>query len=165
MKNYKLPLLGLSLVVLIASCKKEDVQAKNPDKNLSAVSNTIQWRSLSDWSGLKAEDVTTYFSKISDSAITSSVVNSGFVLVFKKNGSDIKSLPFQEQNSNTYWYYQVSNGALRINSENNVGQNLITQSFSYFVIPPDKLSALEASGKTKMDLLQLSFEEAKTLLK
>jgi hypothetical protein len=165
MKNYKLPFLGFALVLLIASCRKEDIQAKNTANNLSAISNTAQWRSLSNWSSSKNEEITTYFSKVSDSSITSNVVNAGFVLVFKKNGSDIQSLPFQEKSSKTYWYYQVSGGSLRINSDNNAGQNLNAQSFAYFVISPEKLSALEASGKTKLDLLQLSFEQAEALLK
>jgi hypothetical protein len=165
MKNYKLPFLGFALVLLIASCRKEDIQANNTTNNLSAVSNTAQWKSLSNWSSSKNEEITTYFSKVSDSSITSNVVNAGFVLVFKKNGSDIQSLPFQEKSSKTYWYYQVSGGSLRINSDNNGGQNLNAQSFAYFVISPEKLSALEASGKAKLDLLQLSFEQAEALLK
>jgi hypothetical protein len=165
MKNYKLPFLEFALVLLIASCRKEDIQAKNTTNNLSAVSNTAQWKSLSNWSSSKNEEITTYFSKVSDSSITSNVVNAGFVLVFKKNGSDIQSLPFQEKSSKTYWYYQVSGGSLRINSDNNAGQNLNAQSFAYFVISPEKLSALEASGKAKLDLLQLSFEQAEALLK
>jgi hypothetical protein len=165
MKNYKLPFLGFALVLLIASCRKEDIQANNTTNNLSAVSNTAQWKSLSNWSSSKNEEITTYFSKVSDSSITSNVVNAGFVLVFKKNGSDIQSLPFQEKSSKTYWYYQVSGGSLRINSDNNAGQNLNAQSFAYFVISPEKLSALEASGKAKLDLLQLSFEQAEALLK
>jgi hypothetical protein len=152
-------------MLLIASCRKEDIQAKNTTNNLSAVSNTAQWKSLSNWSSSKNEEITTYFSKVSDSSITSNVVNAGFVLVFKKNGSDIQSLPFQEKSSKTYWYYQVSKGSLRINSDNNAGQNLNTQSFAYFIISPEKLSALEASGKTRPDLLQLSYEQAEVLLK
>jgi hypothetical protein len=165
MKNYKLPFLGFAFVLLIASCKKEDIKAKNTSDNLPIVSNAVQWKSLNDWSSSKGEDVTTYFSKVLDSSIKSSVVNEGFVLVFKKTGSDSQSLPFQEKDSKTYWYYQVSNGSIRINSDNNAGQNLNVQLFSYFVIPPEKLTALEASGKTKLNLLQLSYEQAEALLK
>jgi hypothetical protein len=164
MKNYKLPFVGFAFILLVASCRKEDIQAKNTVNNLTA-SNTATWKSLSNWSSSKNENVTTYFSKVSDSSITSDVVNAGFVLVYKKSGSDIQSLPFQEKDNKTYWYYQVSNGSLRVNSDNNAGQNLNAQSFSYFVITPEKLSALEASGKTKLDLLQLSYEQVAALLK
>jgi hypothetical protein len=152
-------------MLLIAACKKEDVRPTNSVKNLLAISKTSQWQSFNNWSSAKADNVTTYFSKVSDSSITSNVVNAGLVLVYKKAGNDIQSLPFKEKDSKTYWYYQVSKGSVRINSDNNAGQNLNAQSFSYFVISFEKLSSLEASGKTKFDLLQLSYEQAAALLK
>jgi hypothetical protein len=160
MKNYKLPLLGFALMLLITACKKEDVQVKN-----APVSAASQWQTLTNWSSSKTDNATTFSSKVSDSLITSNVANAGFVLVFKKSGSDVQSLPFQEKENKTYWYYQVSKGSVQINSDNNAGQNLSSQSFSYFVITPEKLSALEASGKTRFDLLQLSYEQAAALLK
>jgi hypothetical protein len=164
MKNHKFAFLGFGLMLLIASCRKEDIHAKNEPDNLSAVSNTA-WKSLGNWSSSTTEDVTTYFSKVSDSVITGNVVSAGFVLVFKKTGSDIQSLPFQEKDSKAYWYYQVSKESIQINCINNAGQNLNGQSFSYFIITPEKLSALEANGKTRLDLLQLSYEQAVVLLK
>jgi hypothetical protein len=165
MKNYKLPVLGFALMILVAACKKEDVQIKDASKIASAVSTASQWQSFSNWSSSKNDNATTYSSKVVDSTITANVAGAGVVLVFKKTGKDIQSLPFQEKENKTYWYYQVSKGSVQINSDNNSVQNLKEQSFSYFVITPEKLSSLEASGKTKMDLLQLTYDQAVSLLK
>lgn len=165
MKQYKLPFMGIALMLLIASCKKEDVRQTNAKGSASEVSSKTQWSSLSAWGNSKNENVTTYFSKLTDSLITNEVVNNGLVLVYKKSGSDIQLLPFQEKDSKTYWYYQVAKGSLRINSDNNDGQNLAASTFTYFVVTPQQLSNLEAKGKTKFDLLQLSLEEATSLLK
>jgi hypothetical protein len=163
MKNYQVSLFGVALMVLVVSCKKEDVQAKNTAT--STVSSTIQWKSLKNWSSTGSDSQATLSSKVSDSSITSSVAAGGLALVFKKNGTDVQSLPFQENDSKTFWYYQISKGSVQINVDNNSGDNLNSQAFSYFIITPEKLSSLEASGKTKLDLLQLSYEQAVALLK
>lgn len=166
MKNYKFPFMGFTLLLLIASCKKEDVrQTTSNDVSSATVSKTSQWNTLSNWSNSSTENVTTYFSKMTDSTVTSDVVNAGLVLVYKKSGSEIQALPFQEKDSKTYWYYQVSKGSIRINSDNNDGQTLSAQAFSYIVFSPQQLSKLEASGKSKFDLLQLSYDQATSLLK
>jgi hypothetical protein len=162
MKKYKVSLVGFALMLMVASCKKEDVQVKNTPASTTA-SPAPQWKSLTNWSTSTSDNQTNYSSKLSDSTITGSVATGGLVLVFKKSGSTIQSLPFQETESKTYWYYQVSKGTVQVNSNNN--QNLDQQSFSYFVITPEKLSGLEASGKTRLDLLQLSYEQAVALLK
>jgi hypothetical protein len=162
MKKYKVSLVGFALMLMVASCKKEDVQVKNTPASTTA-SPASQWKSLANWSTSTSDNQTNYSSKLSDSTITGGVATGGLVLVFKKSGSTIQSLPFQETESKTYWYYQVSKGTVQVNSNNN--QNLNEQSFSYFVITPEKLSSLEASGKTRLDLLQLSYEQAVALLK
>src|SRR6476659_4274989 len=107
MKSYKLPILGIGLMLLIASCKKEDVRQTNATANASGASSKTQWSSISAWGNSTTENVSTYFSKLTDSSITGEVVNNGLVLVYKKTGSDIQLLPFQERDGNTYWYYQV----------------------------------------------------------
>jgi hypothetical protein len=162
MKKYKVSLVGFALMLMVASCKKEDVQVKNSTASTTA-SPASQWKSLTNWSTSTSDNQTNYSSKLSDSTITGGVATGGLVLVFKKSGSTIQSLPFQETESKTYWYYQVSKGTVQVNSNNN--QNLNEQSFSYFVVTPEKLSSLEASGKTRLDLLQLSYEQAVALLK
>ena len=165
MKNYKPLLLGFIIVSFIASCKKEDVRQTNLQNASESISKGSQWTSLSDWSNLKTQNSTTYFSTFSDSTITADVASTGLVLIFKKNENDIQSLPFQEKDGKAYWYYQVSKNKIRINSDNSNGESLNRQSFSYFVITPEKLSVLEANGKTKSDLLQLSYEQAVDILK
>jgi hypothetical protein len=165
MKKNTFVMLSLGVTLLIASCKKEDVPANaSPNQASTSVTNTAQWKSLS-WTSSKDENLITYSSKISDSSINNNIAASGLVLVFKKSSTGIESLPFQEKQSNIYWYYQVANGSVRINSDSKSDQNLNDQSFSYFIITPEKLSALETQGKTKVDLLQLSYEEAVALLK
>jgi len=163
MKNYQVSLFGFALMLLIASCKKEDVQVKNTAA--STVSSTSQWKSLTNWSNSGSDNQATVSSKISDSTITSNVAAGGLVLVFKKSGTDVQSLPFQQDNSKTFWYYQVSKGSVQINVDDNSADNLNSQSFSYFVITPEKLSSLVANGKTRLDLLQLTYEQAAALLK
>lgn len=162
MKKSTLAILGLGIILLIASCKKEDVQTNTSTNTVSASASTSQWKSLG-WTNSTSANTTTYFSKISDSSITSNVVSGGLVLVFKKNGSAIQSLPVQD--NNTYWYYQVSNGSVRVNGDNGSEENVKAQLFSYFVITPEKLSSLQAQGKSKIDLMQLSYDQAVALLK
>jgi hypothetical protein len=168
MKNYKLPVWGCALMLLMAACKKEDVRQTDLNNGLLSglTSKLSQWNTVTSWSSAATDDGTTFFSNLPDSAITSEIANGGLVLVFRKTGSAIQALPVQEKDSKTYWYYQVAKGSLRINADNNEGKkNLSAQSFSYFVITPEKLSALEAGGKTKLDLLQLSYTQAVALLK
>jgi hypothetical protein len=166
MKNYKLPLMAFALVLLVASCKKEDVQQKNSKQTFTSAA-TGSWNSLTNWSTDIADSTTTYFSRIPDTAINAAVANSGLVLVFKKNGSAVQSLPFQDKSAGTYWYYQVSKGLLRIDGSSNSAsqQNFNGQTFSYFVFTPEQISALDAKGKTKLDLMQLSYDEALELFK
>lgn len=162
MKNYKLPFVGFALVVLIASCRKEDV--KRPDTSKDASTEKSSWNALTDWSTVKADDsTTTYYSQILDSTINTT---SGLVLVYKRDGNSIQALPFQDKSTGTYWYYQISKGVLRIDG-NSSGrqQDFGGQAFSYFVLSPEKISALEAKGKTRLDLMQLKYDEALELSK
>ena len=164
MKLFKIA-FSILCIALLASCKKEDVAANTSANKASAsVSGTAQWRSL-NWTNSKDDSITTYSSKISDSSINENIASTGLVLVFKKNNSTVESLPAQDKDLNTYWYYQVANGAVTINGDSKSDQNMSGQSFSYFVITFEKLSALEAQGKTKGDLLQLTYDEAVALLK
>ena len=165
MKNYKLTAFGFGIMLLVASCRKNDLVAEN---NIAPVAQTVasaKFNSLSSWSSSQAENTRTYFSKVSDSSITADVAKSGLVLVYKKEGNSVQSLPFQEKDGKTYWYYQVANGSIRINSDNNSGQDLAQQSFAYFIITPEKLASLEAGGKSRFQLLDLSYEQAAALLK
>jgi hypothetical protein len=167
MKKNTWAIGALAITILIASCRKEDVRQENAAQNTVAVQagNTSSWRSLG-WESSRGENLATNFSRVLDSSITANVAKNGLVLVYKKSDLGIQSLPFQEKETNAYWYYQISKGTLRINSDNyGSEQNLSKQSFAYFVVTPEKLSELEAQGKSRFDLLQLSYEQAASLLK
>jgi hypothetical protein len=162
MKNYKLSFVGFVLVVLIASCRKEDI--KHPDTSKITSKQKGSWNALTNWSTVKVDDsTTTYYSQISDSAINTT---SGLVLVYKKEGSSIQALPFQDKSTGMYWYYQISKGVLTIDGLSSVKQQDFSgQAFSYFVLTPEQISALEAKGKTKLDPMQLTYEQALELSK
>ena len=166
MKNYNLTLVGFALVLLISSCKKEDVQQNASKTSLTDTKGS--WNSLTNWSTEKADDSTTiHFSQVADSSISATVANSGLVLVFKKNGNTIQSLPFEDKSTGTFWYYQISKGALRIDASDNGSSesNFNGQSFSYVIFTPEQISALDVKGKTKFDLMQLSYNEVLELSK
>ena len=167
MKNVRLPLLGLAIILLVASCKKQDVKSTNSSNTSQSSSTTkaSQWNSLTNWSSSTADSVTTFYTKMSDSLVTSDVVSTGLVLVYKKSGNNTELLPFQDKNSKAYWYYQVSKGSIRISSNNASSQIVNGQSFSYFIITPQQISALQSNGKTKLNLMQLSYDQAVALLK
>lgn len=167
MKNYKFSLLGFAIVLLVASCKKEDVQQNSP-KAAPATIAKGSWNSLTNWSTTKTDDsTTTYFSPILDSSINTAITNSGLVLVFRKTGNNIQSLPFKDNSTSTYWYYQISNGLLRIDANSNSANqlNFNGQTFSYFVFTSEKISFLKEQGKAETDLMQLTYDQALELSK
>jgi hypothetical protein len=163
MKNFKLPVLISGLMLLAASCRKDDFKSEIPAVPAEQNVTTEKWTALGNWSSSQAEKTTTYFTSIPDSAITADIAKAGMVLVYKKVGATVQSLPLQD--GNVSWHYQVSNGSIRINSENNIESNLSEALFSYFVITPGKLTQLEAAGKTKLDLLDLPYDQAVAILK
>src|SRR2546423_11644502 len=125
MKNLKLPLIGLTLILAVASCKKNDFQeeaqpvqtesATSEVKTNSSVDN-IGWQSSAKWEASKQENFSVYYFTIDDAKITSDVAENGLVLVYKKYGSAVASLPSEEKgnNSSNYWYHQVTEGNLLI---------------------------------------------------
>jgi len=169
MKNLKLPVFGLAIVLIVSSCRKEDVQAPNvskADASATSVAKVSGWMPLNNWSSATNDKTTTYFSKLSDTAINADVAKSGLVLVYVKNGSQTQALPFQDQATNTYWYYQVSKGSVRINGDaSSASQNFRGRNIFYFVLTSQELSALESKGKSKFDLMQLTYDQAAALLK
>ncbi|HJW15818.1 MAG TPA: hypothetical protein VJ499_01780 [Flavisolibacter sp.] len=171
MNKHKLPVLGLSLILLITSCKKNDVQHENTLGNspvaaaMAASAKASDWKTLSSWASAKGDKFTTYTSKITDSSITSSVTSRGMVLAFVKDGSTINALPFQKKGTNdSYYYYQVSNGSISLSCDNYSGTaNLSSEVFKYFVFTPEKLKDLESQGYTKIKLMQLAYEDVAAL--
>jgi len=163
MNKFKLPVFGFALLLLIASCKKEDVQPPKPSVNTNATAqavNSSDWRSLTNWSTLKGEK-TTYFSKLSDSAITTEVAQAGLVLAFARDNNGIQSLPLSEKD-NSYWYYQISRGNISFSTD---ATNPSAKQFSYFVFSKQQLAQLDASGYSKSKLMQMSYNDIAGLLK
>jgi len=165
MKKQIFAIVGISVMLFASSCRKTDV-AQDPLNQTTSTAAPAVWTSLNSWTSAKQEKFTSNSATIQNANITDAVVKDGMVLVFKKSGNEIKSLPFQDKAVNASWYYQVANGSITISSDNyGAAQNLNTQSFAYFVVTPEKLSDLQAKGKSEMDLLALSYEDAAAILK
>ena len=167
MKKQIFAIVGISAMIFASSCKKTDVaQDLSSNQTISASAPAQVWTSLNSWTSAKQEKYTSNSATIQNANITDAVVNDGMVLVFKKSGNEIKSLPFQDKTVNASWYYQVANGSITINSDNyGAAQNLNSQSFAYFIVTSEKLSDLQSKGKSQIDLLSLSYEEAAAILK
>jgi hypothetical protein len=171
MNKHKLPVLGLGLLLLLSACKKNDVQYENMETTEQTVAAPVsapvsEWKPANSWTSSKQEKFTTHTSKTDDSTITSTVTNSGLVLAFIKTGNSINALPFQEKGtSDSYWYYQVSNGSISFSCDSYSGTpSLNSAEFKYFVFSPEQLTDLEAKGYSKIKLMQLSYEEVAAIL-
>ena len=172
MKKHKLSIIGFGLMLFIASCKKNDVEHKGglfsePLAKAKAAAVAPEWRSFTNWTSKKAEKFTSYVSAVADSSITSAVTRSGLVLAFAKNGTDIKALPFQDKTGgDAYWYYQVSNGAISFSVDAYSDLSTLNSAgFKYFVFTPEKLKELDSRGHSKINLMQLAYEDVVGLLK
>jgi len=182
MKNVKLPILGLSLVLLIASCKKDDL--KQTEANATAntellnEADTTGWQSADKWETVDQQSFSVRYFNIQDANITSDVADNGLVLLYKKNGTAINALPFEEgtaaaaaeeatEKSNAnYWYHQVSEGNLLISCDIYTTEAPVTaNSFKYFIVTPEKLQSLQQDGHTAEELMNLSYTDAANLLK
>lgn len=183
MKNVKLPILGLSFVLLVASCKKDDFKEEsNLDAAASSVAatdaNSLTWKSAAQWEKADQGTFSINYFTIADSSITADVADNGLVLVFKKVGNNINSLPFEEGQASSketdnatasanYWYHQVSEGSLLISYDvyNTPANAETANSFQYFVITPEKLDELHTNGYTTEKLMGLGYAAAANLLK
>lgn len=174
MKKHKLPVVGFAaLLLLMASCRKNDVQNTSTPAAVPTVATasaakttSTDWTPATTWTPSKHEKFTTYNSTIADSSITSDVTSSGLVLAFAKNGTEVHALPYQEKGaSDSYWYYQVSKSAITFSCDvYSAAQSLNTTTFKYFVLNAQQLKEQEAKGHSKIDLMQLSYDKAAELL-
>ena len=163
MNKQKLSILGLSLMILVASCRKTDVEAP---VSADTTQTTVNWKSVSSWQSGTEDNVTTYNGRIQDSSITADVVENGLVLVYLKSANTISGLPVQLKGTNEIsWNYQVSENLIQVNADVNTGSFSQDVSFRYFVLDQQKLNALETQGKTRDGLMTLTYENAATLLK
>jgi|GEM_PF-1528593 len=175
MNKQKFLILGMSVALLVTACKKNDLQqsvaaASTTTAAAAATASTsANWRSISNWSAQSQDKYTTFTSAIGDSSISGSVASKGLVLVYKKSGSTVTALPYEEQaaTGSYFWYYQVASGNLSITADAYDGAKTpaADQSFKYFVVSADKLAELEAQGHSKAELMKLTYENAAAILK
>lgn len=160
--------------MLAASCKKNDILHKEPAPTADAVSakanvtsTNAEWNVPGTWAAAKSAGFTTYSTTINDASITNEVLQSGMILVYMKDGSSAKSLPFKSKEGvEQYWYYQAAKNSLQINSDAYTTDAIsISSSFKYFVLSAEKITGLQKSGTSKMQLMTLTYENAEMLLK
>ena len=166
MNKHKFLTIGLAVALFATSCRKNDL-AVNEDQPTPAV-QTAEWRSAGDWTSSKEDNYTSYSTNIQDPSITKDVVENGLVLLYAKYGNEVFSLPHQTKGVvNASWHYEISENTLAIDadvySENATMDN--KQSFSYFILTSDKIKSLEESGHNMSELMTLTYENAKNLLK
>jgi len=168
MNKHKISILGFALIVLVSSCRKNDVRHEEtpaaPATEAAAAVKPASWQSY-NWKATSEDKFKVYNTTLSDSAITAAVVESGIVLVYKKDGSSINMLPFSEKGSELFWHYQVSEGTIGISCDA-YGASKDAQpesEFTYFVFSPAQIAALEAKGTSKAALMSLSYESAASL--
>jgi len=169
MNKHKLMVLGLSVVLFASSCKKNDMESTVAQSSAASAVKSSDWKSISKWSTQSQENYTVYSSNLQDSTISSSVASQGLVLAYKKNGTTISALPYEEKagTGSYFWYYQVSQGGISIMVDAYGGATTPASSlgFKYFVISADKLNQLESAGHSKAELMKSSYDEASALLK
>jgi hypothetical protein len=174
MKNKKISVLGLALVVVFASCSKKDVYDENTNEVAAQASSTaVQasnagWQAASQWESAKQDNLAVYYFNIEDAKITPEVASDGLVLVYKKKGGASVAMPYEEKNGSdsVYWYHQVTDGNLLILSDTygSAVQPTSDNQFSYLVINPDQLKSLEAKGHSRSDLMDMTYEQASQIL-
>ena len=179
MKTFKFSILALTLFVVLISCQKEDF-SENASEAVSsspesATTDTIGWQLSDQWEVANQETFSVHYFNLEDANITADVVDNGLVLLFKKQGSAVNALPFEEESSEavsqeaanaTYWYHQVSEGNLLVSCDlydNNKTPDLKSR-FKYFIINPEKLQTLITDGYTTEKLMSLSYTDAVELL-
>lgn len=172
MNKHKMLALVMGAALLVTACKKNDLEqtTANQAKTAIAPASASTWKSLGNWSSQSQDKYTVYSKQLQDSSITGTVASKGLVLVYKKNGSSIQSLPFEEKGANGasyFWYYQVASGVLSVNADAYGGAQAPSadNSFTYFVVSKEKLTDLESKGHAKSELMTLSYENAASLLK
>lgn len=165
MKISKPALFG-SMLFILASCSKTDLQQSTPTQNTASISSkssqVSSWKSISNWSGSQQQNLKQFSGTLLDSAITSDIVQKGLVLVYSKNGATVQSLPFNS--SNQSWFYHISAGSVKIEAIGDVSNLIQGQNFRYIILNNEQLNKLASQGKTKIDLMNLSHDSLLNLL-
>lgn len=177
MKSLHLPLLGIAVMLLIASCKKDDVtdsslqneNNSNPVSVAASIDSASGWMTLNNWDTINQQKFDLYYATIKDDKVTSSAADNGLVLVYMKNNNgSVVRLPFEEKANghNYYWYYQVSEGNILISCDaDNAAQTPNEASgFKSVVLSADELKQLEAKDYTKGKLMTMSYNQVKDII-
>ena len=182
MLNYKSSILAVSLAFVMASCSKIDFEEEAVSEvavHSEIAANAVGWQSSFVWETVGQDELSVHYVTIEDDGITTDVADDGLVLLFKRNGASVSSLPIEEgagaQESATeesaaplskYWYHQVSAGNLLITCDDYAksGTPEGANSFKYFIITPEKLQSLSTEGYTAESLMALDYDAAAALL-
>jgi hypothetical protein len=166
MKKYFLFAVAVC-TILFVSCKKsttEDVLAPEVEAGADAIALS-DWRAVTNWQTTRDSSSSIFSSTIGDSKINAALAENGLVLVFKKSGSTIQSLPFEEKGAG-FWSYQVTEGTVQIT----LGTSSLRQipvnndSFRYLVFSEAQLEDFVKQGFPKDKLMSLSYENLVSLL-
>lgn len=173
MKKPQALIASLCLLILLNSCKK-DIDANSTQDNQSSL--VIQssdplaqstWKTGQMWT-TSEESNHTVFTTTFDDAIDSKVMANGLIRVFKAtlSGENIKSLPFSETVDGVKheWYYQVSDGkvSVSVNVFGSVENPAAKFRFNTVVFNSADLAEFEKSGKSKIDVMNASYESIQT---
>lgn len=175
MKSIKLSVLGMALIVVIASCSKKDAysdetisQDSSIKSSAAAAVDNNSWHTTAQWESAKQDNYSVYYFNIADAKITSDVASDGLVLVYKKQGGTSVAMPYEEKSgdNSVYWYHQVTDGNLLILSDsyNKASQPGADASFKYLIVTPDQLKSLDAQGHSRSNLMDMTYEQASKLL-
>ena len=179
MKNLNIAIAGLVVLVTAVSCKKNDAQLSQSEiasntattSQVSAITES-GWNPSTDWISSKHADSTVYSTNIKTDAITADAIQNGLVRIFKmNNNSEATStkLPFEEKTGaiSQFWYYQVSEGNIMILVDVSGGNTNPAEKslFKYVVLSGNAVKEIEKKGTTRGDLMSLSYNKLKELIK
>jgi len=172
MKILQPSLSVMLLFVFAVGCRKNDFYSEMEQPavtEVAAAKATAQdWQTTAKWNVANQEDFSVFYTSLKDENLTADVIDNGLVLVFKKNGNAVSALPVEEgaKSASKYWYHQVTEGNILI-SVDTYGSKAApdaASSFKYFIITPKKLSDLQAKGQTIDKLMNLTLEQAASIL-
>jgi hypothetical protein len=162
MFKHKILFLAIGATLAFSSCRKTDAAYETTQENAAHATETTSasWTPVGDWKSSQQEQFKVQFGTIQDPAITADVVNKGLVLVYAKEGANIQSLPYQSEQSNSFWYYQIAEGSLLVSADVYGTSNAAAPEIRYFIFTEQQLNELEKSGTSKAEIMSLSYEQA-----
>jgi hypothetical protein len=166
MLKHKFLFLALGASLAFTACKKTDAayEATQSHEAKAPEAAAASFKPVADWKSSQQDKFRIQYGSVQDSAITADIVSNGLVLVYAKDGNNIQSLPFQSQQSDVFWYYQIAEGSVLVSCDVYGSAQASAPDVRYFIFSKQKLSELEKNGRSKADLVNLSYDEAKALV-